>query len=199
MPSAASEHYPELLGFPISWSFATYCICLEPRPLPSTGITRLPQYYGPLRHPFAPGLSLTGGRLVIPHHATGFPVLRALPLCTCCHHYPGAAFGGLLCSLSPNRISLPRTGYRVGLRNVLFEACSVFTRVTACTLALTPYFVSRFTRGFNHFVTSTVAPVASGWSGCRVGLSPTGKRRLSTAHARYGHFQTAILCPLYTG
>jgi hypothetical protein len=27
------------------------------------------------------------------------------------------------------------------------------------------------------------APVASGWSGCRVGLAPTGKRRLSTAHA----------------
>jgi len=23
------------------------------------------------------------------------------------------------------------------------------------------------------------APVASGWSGCRVGLAPTGKRRLS--------------------
>jgi hypothetical protein len=27
------------------------------------------------------------------------------------------------------------------------------------------------------------APVASGWSGCRAGLAPTGKRRLSTAHA----------------
>ena len=26
------------------------------------------------------------------------------------------------------------------------------------------------------------APVASGWSGCRVGLAPTGKRRLFTAH-----------------
>jgi hypothetical protein len=28
------------------------------------------------------------------------------------------------------------------------------------------------------------APVASGWSGCRVGLAPTGKRRLVTAHAK---------------
>ncbi len=27
------------------------------------------------------------------------PVLRALPLCTCCHHYPGAAAGCLLRSL----------------------------------------------------------------------------------------------------
>jgi hypothetical protein len=31
------------------------------------------------------------------------------------------------------------------------------------------------------------APVASGWSGCRVGLAPTGKRRLVTAHTRSGH------------
>src|SRR5260370_7094168 len=31
------------------------------------------------------------------------------------------------------------------------------------------------------------APIASGWSGCRVGLAPTGKRRLSTAHANSGH------------
>jgi hypothetical protein len=30
------------------------------------------------------------------------------------------------------------------------------------------------------------APVASGWSGCRVGLTPTGKRRLSTAHTQSG-------------
>src|SRR3984893_18006809 len=27
------------------------------------------------------------------------------------------------------------------------------------------------------------APIASGWSDCRVGFSPTGKRRLCTAHA----------------
>jgi hypothetical protein len=31
------------------------------------------------------------------------------------------------------------------------------------------------------------APVASGWSGCRVGLAPAGKRTFSTAHARNGH------------
>ena len=41
--------------------------------------------------------------------------------------------------------------------------------------------------GFSHFVTSMTAPIASGWSGCRVGLAPTGKRRLCTAHARSGH------------
>jgi len=74
-------------------SLATCCVRLELRPLPSTGITRLQRYYGPLRHPSAPGLSLTGVRLIIPDHASGFPVLRALSLCTCCRHYPGAAEG----------------------------------------------------------------------------------------------------------
>ena len=38
--------------------------------------------------------------------------------------------------------------------------------------------------GFSHFVTSMTAPVAFGWRGCRVGLAPTGKRRLFTAHAK---------------
>jgi hypothetical protein len=31
------------------------------------------------------------------------------------------------------------------------------------------------------------APVASGWSVGRVGLAPTGKRRLTTAHTQIGH------------
>src|SRR5665648_696062 len=114
-PSAVSEHSPEFIGCPISRSFTTYCVCLELRPLPSTGITRLQRYYEPLRHPGAPGLSLTGVRLIIPDHASGFPVLRALSLCTCCRHYPGAADGRIPRSCSPSRISLPRKGHRVGL------------------------------------------------------------------------------------
>src|SRR5882724_4338972 len=92
-PSAVSEHSSELLGCPISRSLTTSCVCLELRPLPSTGITRLQRYYGPLRHPSAPGLSLTGVRLIIPDHALGLPVLRALSLCTCRRQYPGAAAG----------------------------------------------------------------------------------------------------------
>src|SRR5258705_5205667 len=41
--------------------------------------------------------------------------------------------------------------------------------------------------GFSHFVASMTAPIASGWSGCRVGFAPTGKRRLVTAHTLSGH------------
>src|SRR5207245_6348514 len=76
---------------------------------------------------------------------------------------------------SSSGISLPRYGSRVGLRIDLFEACSAFTPVTACTLALSPYFVTRLTEGFSHFVTSMTAPITSGGSNRRVGLSPTGK------------------------
>src|SRR6267142_3172349 len=72
-PSAVSEHSSELLGCPISRSLATSCVGLELRLLPSTGITRLLRYCGPLRHPNAPGLSLTGVRLIIPDHALGLP------------------------------------------------------------------------------------------------------------------------------
>jgi hypothetical protein len=69
---------------------------------------------------------------------------------------------------------------------LIFEACPAFTRVTACTLALSPI-RDTLTEGFSHFVSSMTAPVASGWSGCRVGLAPTGTRRLFTAHTQLGH------------
>src|SRR5208282_3355870 len=59
----------------------------------------------------------------------------------------------------PSRgISLPRKGDRVGLRIVFFEACSAFTRVTACTLALSPICDS-LSEGFSHFLTSMTAPL----------------------------------------
>ena len=69
---------------PISRLSVTSCVGLELRPLPSPGVTRGPQYYGPLRHPggnpacgVGPGLSLAGVRLRVTRpHRLGFPVLR---------------------------------------------------------------------------------------------------------------------------
>jgi hypothetical protein len=61
------------------------------------------------------------------------------------------------------------------------------------TRAVTVY-RDTLSEGFSHFVTSMTAPVASGWSGCRVGFAPTGKRRLSTAHGYRG-----IWLPYVTG
>ena len=61
----------------------------------------------------------------------------------------------------------------------------VHSRYGLHTRAVT-VFRDTLSEGFSHFVTSIAAPVASGWSGCRVGFAPTGKRRLFTAHANNG-------------
>ena len=112
-------------------SFATFCVCLELRPLPSTRVTRFPRYYEPLRHPRAPGLSLTGLRLDIPVHAKGLPVLRALSLCTCRRQYPGAAAGRNPRSSRPTISAFPDSA--VG------SACtSTFSRLAQRSLRLRP-------------------------------------------------------------
>ena len=167
-------------------SRAASCVCLELRPLPSPGVTRLQRYYEPLRHPTAPGLSLAGVRLITLDHAMGFPVLRTLSLCTCCRHYPGAATGCRLRSSHPAVTAFPE--------NVVGSACtSSFSRLARRSLALRPahsrshLYVTSYTEGFSHFVASMTAPVASGWSVCRVGLAPTGTRRIVTAHTLSGH------------
>ncbi len=109
----------------------TSCVCLEPRPLPSTGITRLPRYYGPLRHPTTPGTSLTSFQLLIPEHAEGLPVLRALSLCTCCRHYPGAATDGPALLIHPVISAFPE--------RVVGSACaSSVSRLAQRSLTLRP-------------------------------------------------------------
>ena len=130
-PSAVSERFSELLGCPISRSLTASCVGLELRPLPSPGITRLRRYYEPLRHPSAPGLSLAGVRLIIPDHALGLPVLRALSLCTCRRHYPGAAAGRLPRSSHPAVSAFPG--------RVAGSACtSTFSRLARRSLGLRP-------------------------------------------------------------
>lgn len=49
------------------------------------------------------------------------------------------------------------------LRINSFEACSAFTHVTACLIARSPKAIL-CTEGFSSFVTSTAAPIATGWS-----------------------------------
>ena len=94
---------------------------------------------------------------------------------------------GLVFARSPNRISLPRYDCQVGPHIVLFEVCTAFTRVAACTLALSPI-RDTLSEGFSHFVTSMTAPVASGGSEfAGWGFHPLEKRRLITAHAVSGH------------
>ena len=130
-PSAVSEHSSELIGCPISRSLTAYCVCLELRPLPSPGVTRLQRYCGPLRHPGAPGLSLAGVQLIVLDHALGLPVLRTLSLCTCCRHYPGAAAGLTCRSLNAAVSAFPE--------RVIGSACALsFSRLARRSLALRP-------------------------------------------------------------
>src|SRR5260370_702889 len=93
---------------------------------------------------------------------------------------------------SPSRISLPRYGSRVGLCIVLFEACSAFTRVTACTLAPSPI-RDALSEVFSHFGTFLSAPVASAWRVCPARLW-CRHRRLITLAPRHGE-AAAIALP----
>ena len=129
----------------LALTWETCCVRLEPRPLPSPGITRLRRYYGPIRHPKLPGLSVTGVRLVVPDHTMGFPVLRALSLCV---HAAATAPAQRLCSylLNPTAIS-------VFPDRVVGSTCaSSFSRLARRSLALRPahsrrhQFVTLFTR-----------------------------------------------------
>src|SRR4029077_18507086 len=181
------EHLSELIGYPISRSLTTYCVRLELRSRPSTGFDRLMRYDGPLRLPRVPSLSLTGVRLVIPDHALGSPVLRTLSLCTCCRQYPGTATRRTTSLNSPESCQ-PSPIWQSGrpahcpFRGLL----GVHSRYGLHTRSVTVY-RDTLSEGFSHFVTSIAAPVASGWSVCRVGFAPTGKRRLFTAHATSRH------------
>ena len=126
------EHSSELIGCPISRSLTASCARLEPRSLPSTGITQLQRYYEPLRHPTASGLSLTGVRLIILDHAVGLPVLRALSLRTCRRQYPGAAAGRNPRSSRPTVSAFPE--------RVVGSACtSSFSRCYGASAATRRY------------------------------------------------------------
>ena len=70
---------------------------------------------------------------------------------------------------------------QVGFRIGVFEACSAFTRVAACTLAESPK-ATLYIGGFGCFVTSTTAPIATGWSeSCQAGIAPAEDLCLYTA------------------
>ena len=83
-------------------------------------------------------------------------MLRALSLCACCRHYPGAAAGRRRRSSHPAVTAFPD--------NVVGSACtSSFSRPARRSLALRPahsrghLYVTSYTEGFSHFVTSMTA------------------------------------------
>ena len=117
-------------------------IVLELRPLRSTGITRRRHYCGPLRHPKRPDLALAGCRLWVTRpHRRGFPCCLSIPLSRMPSSLPRwDRLGKLLVPIrdSSSRRRPSPLSRRLGSHITLFEACSTFTRVTACVLADSP-------------------------------------------------------------
>ena len=92
----------------------------------------------------------------------GFLVLLNVSLCR--HAIAITPVGPQLQSLHVELPQRPSPSHcRVGSHIVRFEACSAFTRVTACLLAELPK-ATLSIEGFGSFVTSTVAPIATGRS-----------------------------------
>ena len=96
------------------------------RPLPSAGITRLPRYCGPLRHPAGPACPSRGAGWRVPATDRVSRVATVPLFHACRRHYPGGAGRCARRSLPGRWQPSPLFG-RVGLRIARFEACSTFT------------------------------------------------------------------------
>ena len=119
---------------------------------------------------------------------------------TCRRHYPGGplssdrSWDGLFqpFSIHPQRQRPSPSECKVGVHIGRFEACSTFTCVTACRLAASP---KRYIclEGSDGFVTSTAAPIATGWSDPVAGweLHPLKSQHLFTAHTRSDPAETS--------
>src|SRR3954469_2512932 len=131
-PSAVSEHSSELIGCPISRSFTTYCVCLELRSLPSTGITRLQRYLQ--TSPPPQGARPVPHGLPVGHRLTtlwGFPCFVRFPCVHAAATTPAQRLGVLLRSLHPAVSAFPE--------RVIGSACaSSFSRLARRSLALRP-------------------------------------------------------------
>ena len=159
----------------------TYCVCLELRSLPSAGITPLQRYYGPLRHPKAPGLSLAGVRLIILITHWGFPCCVRFPCVHAAATTPVQQMGVLVAQTCQSVSAFPDS--TVG------SACtSTFSRFARRSLALRPaHSRSHQIRGRYPGASDISSPpclprllpagAIAGWA-----LHPLEKRRLVTAH-----------------
>ena len=131
-PSAASEHLSELIGFPISMSFTTCCVCLELRSLPSTGITS--GFSG------TTNLSATPRRPACPSRASGWSSLTTLWGFPCCVRFPCVH---AVATTPAQRLgvlfALPHSAVSAFPERVVGSACaSSFSRLARRSLALRP-------------------------------------------------------------
>src|ERR1700680_4509766 len=154
---------------------------LERGLLSSAGITRLPQYYEPIRLPAAPDLTFTGLRLV-PRSGPRDGVSRVAPVLVV--YVPSSLprwNRWVPVALFPSNASFPCISARSA-------STSHISRPARRLLALQPaHSRSRLTtlsiEGFRQVVAFPPAPIATGWSDpCREGLASSQELCLSTAH-----------------
>ena len=163
--------------------FPPSCAALELRPLPSAGVTRLHRYYGPLRHPARPDLTLAGCRLARVTPPAGLPVLRPSPSSTRAAATTPAEPVGARVARFPTAGSLPRISGGSASASLRFEACSAFTRVAARVVAEPPEAALVVGVLQPMSLPPSSAPTATGWSdSCRAGFAPAVEWRLVTAH-----------------
>jgi len=170
-PPVTSEPSLEVVGSsPISRLSLLPALTLNQGPFPPPA---LPGFHG------TTGLSATRYSPACPSRASGWrsrpSAVSGFPCCVkspyTCMPSPLPRRNRWSASLLPNgpgqagcqRRRPSPLNRRVGFRVTLFEACSAFTRVTACTLAESPK-ATLYSEGFNRFVTSSIAPIATGWS-----------------------------------
>ena len=184
--SAASEHFSELLGCPISGPSLRLALVLNQGPFPPPALPGFIGTAGPsatLQRPDLPSRASGWSSQTTPE---GLPVLRALPWCTCHRHYPGAATGCFVCSLpqpcQPSPVWQPGRPAHRPFRGLF----SVHSRYSLHTRAATVF------RGTHHRRLQPLRYLRS-CSGCfRLehlagwDFNPLGKRRLLTAHAKSG-------------
>ena len=173
----------ELLGSsPFSRSVVASCVRLQLRPLPSTGVTRLHQYYEPLRHPSQPGRSLASCQLIHTAITAGTSRVAHGPLRL--HAVANTPAGRMeFCSLVPfhSLRPSPKPG-RVGSCITLFQACSAFTHVTACMLAKSPMRPSTPKASAASLPPPLLRLLPSGANQFSGGYTPAVDHHLFTAH-----------------
>ena len=153
-----------MLGLaPFSLSVVASCVRLQLKPLPSAGVTRLPRYYEPLRHPSRPGLSLASCQLIHSAITAGTSRVANGPLLLACRRqYPGRSDGILFARTTPFASAFPESGAGRLLRKSFRGLLSVYSRYGLHARRVA--YATLYTEGFSSFVASAAASIATGWN-----------------------------------
>ena len=174
-------------------------------PLPSTGITPRPQYYGPIRHPAGPACPSRGSGCRVHDTDRASRVATLSIFHACRRHYPGGNQ-----PVVPSFSSRPVGGLPL-VKGGSASASRVFGPAQR-SLTFRPAWSLNLLRGLSTRVLQYMssppctALAATGWSdSCRAGFAPARKARLSTAHVNNGKramsqvFQRSLGCGSASG